>query len=79
MLIVNFTTAIPTIITILNLTNNEIYLSKLSLMKERKKITVRNFIQSSNDNHKYLLNQSNYVFNLFLRHFLVFLRYSSLD
>lgn len=37
MLIVNFITAIPTIITILNLTNNEIYLSKLFLMKERKK------------------------------------------
>ena len=34
MLIINFTTAIPTIITILNLANNEIYLSKLSLVKE---------------------------------------------
>lgn len=37
MLIINFTTAIPTIITILNLTNNEIYLSKLSLVKKQKK------------------------------------------
>lgn len=37
MLIINFTTAIPTIITILTLTNNEIYLSKLSLVKKQKK------------------------------------------